>query len=213
MNRSGKRHSPSVRYVGRIAATLLIVVLALPLAGCGLFGEDEAELQSVADSHGFYHVKVPADWQTRVDPALTTIYAAAELPETDTLQNPAILIFLAETPEDAGEIDEELVRLLEERAESRGWSGTTISDPEDVVVGGREGRMITVTATDQNGIAFTTEVFFVRTLDRDILVMALAPDDAWEEFSAETEALRENWFWHMPESEASDEATESADEE
>jgi hypothetical protein len=71
--------------------------------------------------------------------------------------------------------------------------------------------MITVTATDMNGIAFTTEVFFVRTVDRDILVMAIAPDGEWDEFSAETEALRENWFWHLPE--ASDEATETADEE
>jgi hypothetical protein len=202
-----------MRYASRVAATLLIVVLALSVAGCGLFGEDEAELQSVADSHGFYHVKIPAGWQHRVDPALTTIYAAEELPETEVLQNPAILIFLAETPEDAGEIDGELVRLLQERAESRGWSETTISDPEDVVVGGREGRMITVTATDQNGVAFTTEVFLVRTVDRDVLVMALAPDDAWEDFSAETAALRENWFWHMPEAEASDEATASADDE
>jgi hypothetical protein len=195
----------------RVAAVLLAVVLAIPLAGCGLFGEDEAELQSVADSHGFYHVKVPAGWQHRIDPALTTIYAAEELPETETLEDPAILIFLAETPEDPPQVDAEIVRLLEERAVTREWTGTTISDPESVVVGGREGRMITVTATDKNGIEFTTEVFFVRTVGRDVLTMAIAPDDQWEEFSGELVSLRENWFWHLPEE--SEAVTETVDSE
>lgn len=194
---SRRRRRRKENAVALLVTVVSAALLAATLAGCSSSGD---RFKTATDSTGFFHIKFPADWQHTVEAGLISVYASDALPETDRLEDPALLIFLSEQPVDEP-VPDLLSGLIESRAADREWrDGYTISEPETATVGGREAARVTASGVDRNGIEFESEYYLVRTDGREILVMAVAPAEEWSAFSEEvTRILSTEWYWHVPE--------------
>lgn len=193
----GLRERKRTRAFILLLAVALVALIASTIAGCS---SPDDRLKTATDSTGFFHIKFPAEWQHTIEAGLISVYASDALPESDRLEDPALLIFLSEQPMDQP-VPDLLTELIESRAADREWrEGYTISEPETVTVGGRDAARVTASGVDRNGVEFESEYYLVRTDGREILVMAVAPSGEWDEFSTEVaRILSDDWYWHIPE--------------
>jgi hypothetical protein len=176
-----------------MALGVLIALSLLPLAGCS-----EPELKDVPDTSGWFHVKVPENWQTTTDSNIVALYDAEKVPETDAEARKVLSVFLlasAEQTETAAA--EAIAALVDARAKNAGWQDLEASDPQKTEVGGREGMQVTVSAKDANGQPFEGSLTLVQTNGKEILVVAAAAPDVWSEQKSAVDDLFDHWFWHQ----------------
>ncbi len=192
-----KRTRPGRSSLSTVVVVILVLLLSVAVLSACSFTEKEPETQTVSEYNGLFHFKVPAEWQTISDSTLVAVYAAEELPKKDELETLSVIVVAApettETP-----VPVLLEETVERRATDRGWSDVETSEPEPVTVGGREGYAVEIAATDANGIPFRARFYLVRTSEHDVLIAAIAPEDTFDDFSDDLDALTEEWYWHQP---------------
>ncbi len=187
----------------RIISVLLgcaIIVSAPALSGCSLRSE---RLATANDPGGLFHVRYPGSWQSFVQPGLVALYAAEELPENEDAAFKTLSVGIYTASKAATEpVPARLRGLLELRAEDRAWRAHSISGPVDVTVGTRPATALDITGTDAKGRSFAGRAVLVRTNGREVLVFAVSPKATWERDAASLDDLLSEWYWHLPESEA-----------
>lgn len=176
-----------------VIALLAVVLLAL-VSGC----TGKQELQTINESASLFHIKIPADWSAQVQQGLIAIYASDEAPSTEKLDNLSMGVFTTKDTTDSP-VPEALTYVVEKRAEDRGWTAATISEPETAMIGGREGAVVDVSGTDSQGIDFKALYYFVRTSGAETLVIAASPSDQWDDHLEDVQTIvADEWYWHLP---------------
>ncbi|MHB9002737.1 MAG: hypothetical protein ACYC6C_01555 [Coriobacteriia bacterium] len=181
---------------GMLALALVaVLLLGLPLlTGC----DREQERQTINEASSLFHIKIPADWSSRVQQGLMAIYAAQEAPTTEKLDNLSVGIFTTRDTTDTP-VPESLTYVVEKRAKDRGWTAADISEPQTTEIGGRDGSALDVAGTDAQGVEFKARYYFARTSGAEVLVIAASPADQWEEHRPQVETIvSSQWFWHLP---------------
>lgn len=185
----------SLRFGIVLAALLAITVLA----GCGLFSE---KLATVNDPGGLFHVLYPESWQSFVQPGLIALYAADELPQDENAAFDTLSVSIYTASKAATEpVDARLRDLLELRAKNRGWKSKSMSEPSPVDVGKRAATAIDVSGVDEKGRDFAGRAVLIRTNEREVLIFAVSPKDAWDSHAPAVGDLFEQWYWHVREEE------------
>ena len=186
-------HTKRLRTPRFIATVAALVWIALILSAC------DAKLQEVSDDVSWFHVRVPASWQTQVEPNSLLIYTADKLPESEdeAFRNLSVVVLRSDV-ESSTPVAEQLTEMVDARARAREWSGVEVSEPETATVGGRDGQSVTVTATDAKGRPFAGRISLVRTNGREALIVALSPQERWDEDEAAVDELYSEWYWHQP---------------
>ena len=179
-----------------ILLAALVTTLAVGIAGCGR--TKAPELRSYGEPSGVFHIKVPETWPTVITPTGMTIRAAEDLPTEETFD--ALSFIVSVNPlDDEGDIADRLAEIVEARAEQRGWQTYDIGEVEDAALGNRIAAKRHVRGVEANGIEFRADFTVARTNKREVLVVALAPAESWDEDTAEIEELLlRQWFWHIP---------------
>jgi hypothetical protein len=173
-----------------------LVVAVVALASCGNPPEPKKD---VADSSGLFHYKVPAVWQSRSEPGMTTAYAAEDLPgEGETAEALTIVTMLSTVTTDTP-VPEALADYIAGLSAARGWTDVQAEDPVAATVGDRAASRIDVSGTDASGRAFQAAYLWIRTNAREVLVVAVAPADRWNAYSADLHDVLNEWYWHLPE--------------
>jgi len=182
-----------------VAQTALACILGLALisiVGCSR----TSSMQEIADTSGWFHVRVPAKWQATTNADSILIVADKDLPtsEDDAFDSLSMQIFVSDTAGPAP-VAKSLTALVNARATSREWSKVKLSAPAKVEIGKRAAWAVDIKATDSKDREFAGRIALVRTNDRDALIVALAPLDVWEKTGADaTEDLYREWYWHEP---------------
>ena len=191
------RHSPTRtrRTTSAIAAVLAVIAVAV-LASCGSAAKTK---QEVADTSGLFHYKVPATWQTRAEPGMTTAYAAEELPAEDETTDALTIVTMLSTVTTETPVPEALAGYVSGLGAARGWTEVSAADPAAATVGGRAASRIDVTGTDARGRAFKAAYFWIRTNAREVLIVAVTPTDRWNAYSADLHDVLNEWYWHLSE--------------
>lgn len=174
----------------------LIPLVALSLAVTVMSGctSSNEQLQTVNDSESLFHVKVPASWQTTSTASGLALYATDRLPATEKIDSLSVFVLVAKESDQASTTL--LARIVNDRAKSRGWKNRHISRVARTKIGNRQALGIDVSGTDQSGLAFKGAYYLVRTSGDDVLVITVAPADAWD--SKAVDDLRNRWYWHLP---------------
>lgn len=195
-----------VRHLIRAATLVALLIAAVGIAGCGLLG-GEPKLIDVGDPEGVFHVKIPEDWSSESQKGLIAISATEEMPQSAELENLSIGIFSTTVTTDTPPADT-LAYIVDERAKSNEWVDPKVGEPVTVRIGDRDGYMVDASGSYTNGVAFAARYYFINTSGVDLLVIAAAPADSWDEVKPDVETLvSENWFWHRP---ADEESTATA---
>ncbi len=184
---------PTRKTIVLVAVAVLLLAGLAALTGCGT-----KDKRDITDSSSFFHFKIPAHWQSRVDPTILTVYADKKLPsEGQTYDALSVIVLLTdqatETP-----VPTALADFLALAETGRGWTEVETTDPVDTMVGGRPASRIDITGTDANGRGFKGAYIWVRTNGRDCLIMAVTPPDKWEKSQDDIEAILTDWYWHKP---------------
>jgi len=185
-------------FIARLVLASALLASAIVAGGCSVLGADEsAELVDVTDSIALFHFKVPGDWQRTVETGLIAVSDGDEEldPQQETLDRFWMLVYTSSEPSDTP-LAENLTYLVEQRAQLRGWQALETDDPAETTVGGREAAVLTANATDVNGIDFTARYYFVRTVANEVLIIAMAPRDMFDDYVDDIDAtVGERWFW------------------
>jgi hypothetical protein len=196
------RQGPA-RRLSVAAAIAVALLMAFALTACG--GAEEK--RDVNDYTSLFHVKVPAEWQTTVEPGVTSIYANDELPSAENDPGAlAVVVFVSESTTDVP-VPEALTGYTEYWGESRGWTEVVMSNPYDVTVGSRPATRVDITGVAGNGDPFQAAYIWVRTNGREVLVTAVAPPENWANYEDDLDSVLTEWYWHRAEGASADETT------
>lgn len=187
--------------MSRKSAVRTSILCLLGLALVGIAGcSGGSSMQEIADSSGWFHVRVPAKWQAAANEDSILIVADKTLPtgEDDAFDSLSMQIYVSEKAGPAT-VAKSLTALVRARADSRKWSNVKLSAPAKVKIGSREAWAVDVSATDSKKRDFSGRIALARTNDRDALVVALAPADVWKKSGADAvTSLYTEWYWHEP---------------
>lgn len=189
---------PNSSAIRRLALALLIVVGLTP-AGCGFGKKPDV---TVTDPGGRFHVKIPAEWQARMDPGLIGLYAAKKLPSTDSLDSMSMVIFNAEATPEKTDLAKRLKKIVEKRAADRKWTDVKYGKVEKTMIGKRPGHKILVSGKDGKKRQFAGDYYLIRTANTEVFIVCAAPADKWEANAPGAARVLENWYWHFPETPA-----------
>jgi hypothetical protein len=188
----------------RIALLVLALVALLGVTACK--GKD-ASLRDVADKSGLLHFKIPSDWQYLVGDGMISVYADEELPgEGEAADSLSIVVYVSRTATETPVADT-LLAYVDYWSEGRGWSGVSVTDPEQTVVGGRDGLRVGIEGTDGSGRAFRATYVWVRTAGQEVLITAFAPPEDWDDHSAALDDVLAEWYWHRADDAAAVDST------
>jgi hypothetical protein len=188
------RTRPS-RPVTLVLAAMLASLLIAGTSGCALLGGSSSPT-TVTDPGGFFHFKIPGDWQHNVADDLIAVYAADELPEAGNgIDSLSILVFSASTDDTSTPVADKVANVVDLRAEARGWQEYDVQDAEEITVGGRPGTRVQVTGVDSEGVPFEGAYHLVRTAGREVLIVAVSPAGSWESDRKQLDEVFEQWFW------------------
>ena len=178
--------------------TALAVFVFVTIAGASGCRAKAPELRSYGEPNGLFHIKVPETWPTVINPTGITVRAAEDLPTEDTFDALSFLISVNPLDEES-DIADRLAEIVDARAEQRGWQTYEMGEAEDAALGNRVASKRHIRGVDANGIEFRADFTVARTNKREVLVVALAPAESWDEDTAEIEELLlRQWFWHIP---------------
>lgn len=188
----------------RIALLVLALVALLGVAACK---DTDANLRDVADKSGLFHFKVPSDWQYLVGDGMISVYADEELPAEDEIADSlSIVVYVSRTATETPVADT-LLAYVDFWGEGRGWGSASVTDPEQTVVGGRDGMRVDIEGTDGSGRAFRATYVWVRTAGQEVLITAFAPPENWDDHTAALDDVLSEWYWHRADDADSDEST------
>lgn len=187
-----------LRHKAPILCSLVLLVLlsSLALQGCGR-KDGSGTLKSVSDADGLFHVKVPSDWSSKVDPGTMILYSRPDLPTSDRLEALSIAIF-ASSNVTSTPVPEALRYVVQARASARRWRSFQTEAVTSTKIGGRDASQMRLTGTDANGVDFSADYEMTRTSGYEVLVIAVAPRSQWD--AAEpvvTTLLKDDWYWHL----------------
>ncbi|MDP2234694.1 MAG: hypothetical protein Q8K89_13735 [Actinomycetota bacterium] len=184
------------RILTRSALTIALLVSSFSIAGCSLL-TGKSDLLTVSDPGGLFHVKTPADWSSHSQESFIAIYGSEDPPASDVLNDISLGIFTTKDTTDSP-VPEALSYVVATRAQERSWTDADISEPADTEIGGRPGSVIEVTATDSQDVPFRAEYYFLRTSGQEVLVIAAAPAQMWDDSSKLIHTLiTDEWYWHL----------------
>ena len=183
------------RSSARLVAALAAIVLAVGASACGAAQEP----RDVADSTSLFHFKIPAEWQYRVEPSLITVYAAEALPaEGEDPDALTIVTYVSSSTTDTP-VPDALTDYVTFYGDQRSWTDVEVTEPTEIVVGGRAAWRVDITGTDGNNRLFRAAYVWVRTNDREVLVTGVTPQDTWDAYEADFDGVLAEWYWHRPE--------------
>jgi len=180
----------------RIILALMLVMLVLPgVPGCQS-SQGAGDYTDIADTAGLFHFKIPATWQHVIEPGTIMVYAAKELPAAgEDFEALTLFVFSSEVSTTAPEA-EELQAIIENRAQTRGWKDYTAAEPEEAAIGNRTGTKIAVSGLDGQGKGFSSEFFLIRTGNKTVGILAVAPSDSYADTKDDlADILANRWYW------------------
>lgn len=175
------------------------------LAGCSS-GDDESI--SIPDSSGAFHFMAPATWQHNESNGMITLYAADSLPSNEAEAKKAIatapsFVVLTTQVVSTTPVPDELVSLIDARAEAREWESKEVADPVKTKLGNREAYYADVTGVDANGGSFKGRFYLARAAQREVFIAAIGSPTAWSEFAKQINTITQEWYWQLPDEEGS----------